>query len=181
MKSPDPIPHSPDPVEDRLQTVRPAPLPAALFTRLQQARPAPWPAPGPRSQELRFPAWILWTAASAAAIALVGWGFQPAPPSEVRQGAVSPIQAQSVTEAAPAQSGPDGESMEFYPALASRQHLLSVRDLGVVHDSRDRAVRLMSTTWLDENTYGNAGSGGKPALHESRFRHEIVPVLLPTY
>ena len=69
--------------------------------------------------------------------------------------------------------------MEFYPALESRQQLLSVRDLGVVRDSRERAVRLMSTTWLDENTYGDPGE--KPALRESRFRHEIVPVLLPTY
>jgi anti-sigma factor RsiW len=171
MKSPHLI--SPDPAESHLDVLRPAPMPAALMARLQQARPdLPGPSPAvPR--HLRIPAWGLLTAAAAAVVAGGGWLLESLPPQAAADGAGAQARVDPPVPAV------TGETMDYFPALESRQQLLSVRDLGVVYDSRKRAVRLMSTTWLDENTYGDPGE--KPVMHESRFRHEIVPVLLPTY
>ncbi len=171
MKSDTPL-SSPDPdetVESLLRRAAPAPLEAALFARLRQACPET-PA---ESAPIHYFPWKLM--AAAAALALAGWGLASVNPKPVPAALVH----QTPPAVPPTAPAADPQEVNFYPALESRQQLLSVRDLGVVRDSRQRPVRLMSTTWLDENTYG--GPGEKPPLHESRFRHEIVPVLLPTY
>lgn len=135
-----------------------------------------------------FPGRGYWSAgAAAAALVLCGWaGWKAADPDAgtlaqsggktSRQGGAASAQNAAATPGA-GQSGDSG-NLEFLPALESRQHLLSVQDLGVFRDSHQRPVQLMSATWLDENTYGSSLDS---ELRESRVRHEIVPVVLPTY
>jgi hypothetical protein len=170
MKSTESANQPQDPLETSFHGLRPAPLPAELRQRLLQARPD-LERESARPHRLRFPAWGLLTAA-AAVVALGSFlGWPPAHPAAADR---SGDHAQAGTPAVRVL-----DSLDFFPAQESRQQLLSVRDLGVGQDSQKRAVRLISTTWLDENTYGEPGE--KPVLQESRFRHEIVPVLLPVY
>jgi len=189
---------APDPLSDEglesrlLHGAAPAPLDSALMQRLRLARP-----PLPLAPEIaattsaasqaahgalkiplprRLPANFWKPMAAAAAIALCAWAGWRATAPDVVSHSDSPIAQNSPGPADPADPEPE---LEFLPSQESRQHLLSVKDLGVIRDSRERPVRLVSTTWLDENTYGD--SPADPALRESRLRHEIVPVLLPTY
>lgn len=188
---------SPDPFSDEglesrlLRRAVPAPLDAALLERLRLARPALTPVVGkpstsppvsPQANEvrpktglvLRPPANVWKRLAVAAAITLCAWaGWRATAPEK------DPADSLSQHSPGPAESSETAPDLEFLPSQESRQHLLSVKDLGVVRDSRERPVRLMSTTWLDENTYGD--SPADPALRESRLRHEIVPILLPVY
>lgn len=172
MKSPDPSNPSGDALESRFDAVSPAPVSGALLQRLQRVRPDLTEFQPGFIRRVRFPAWRF-LAAAAAVVTVGGWFFWQPPPPAAPQASGPPVQAASPPPAGAA------ERMAFYPALESRQQLLGVRDLGVVRDSRERPVRLIRTLWLDENTYGDQGE--KPVLHETRFRHEIVPVLLPTY
>ncbi|MES2706728.1 MAG: hypothetical protein V4726_09025 [Verrucomicrobiota bacterium] len=181
---PDPL--SDEGLENRLHQTAPAPLDAVLMARLRQARPVlsesqtaafgtgsgPRSAPGPvlRARRVLIPFRKPLAAAALAACAWAGW----------RATAPDSIPGPAHPTASVPENPPDSPpGLEFLPSQESRQHLLSVRELGVVRDSRQRPVRLMSATWLDENTYGD--SALDPALRESRLRHEIVPVLLPTY
>jgi hypothetical protein len=143
-------------------------------------------SPASRRSIVPFPRRSYWSAgAAAAALTLCGWaGWKagaPGPSATARQtpGGSASQSGPSDTQSPAAAAAADGDgNLEFLPALESRQHLLSVKDLGVFRDSRQRPVQLMSATWLDENTYGGTAD---PELRESRVRHEIVPVVLPTY
>lgn len=162
---------------------------ATIFSVTLAASPQVIPFPGRNRSGRRRPGsrgfWSV--GAAAAAMALCGWvGWKaaaPVIPGGDGAKAGGPAMASQGSSSTPAEGGSAGSgngdgSLEFLPALESRQQLLSVKDLGVFRDSRQRPVQLMSATWLDENTYGSTLD---PELRESRVRHEIVPVVLPTY
>ncbi|MDB6136245.1 MAG: hypothetical protein JWM59_4488 [Verrucomicrobiales bacterium] len=194
MKPPPAAFPPPDPLVDeglekRFHQTAPAPVPADLMKRLLQARPPPSEsgassnrkaaAPAPHPAFLSHPRFYSRQALTAAALVVCGWaGWRATAPDTAPRPASGP-KADNHPQPPPPPPENTFPGMEFLPSLESRQHLLQVKELGVIRDSQQRPVRLMSATWLDENTYGH--SNGDPALHESRLRHEIVPVLLPTY
>lgn len=161
------------PLEALLHQNAPAPVNDILLQRLRAARPDL----SPIAAEKRRPGLAgFWKPLGVAAALTLGMWLLRETPGKPSHGAPAAAGNQKAGEAI---SGSGKASLDFLPSLESRQHLLRVRDLGVIRDSLQRPVQLMSTTWLDENTYGNPGS--TPPLQESRLRHEIVPVLLPTY
>jgi hypothetical protein len=194
MKPPPPAFPPPDSLVDeglekRLHQAAPAPVPADLMKRLLQVRTAPSEsgissngkaaAPAPNPAFLRHARFYSRQALTAAALVACGWAGWRATAPDAAPGPVPGPMADNHPRPSPPPVGDSFPGMEFLPSMESRQHLLQVKELGVIRDSQQRPVRLMSATWLDENTYGR--SVDDPALHESRLRHEIVPVLLPTY
>lgn len=182
---PPPDPFVDEGLEKRLHQAAPAPVHADLMKRLLQARTAPSASGVSSNGKAAAPAlpchprFYFRQALTAAALVACGWAGWRATAPDAAPGPVSGSTADNHSRTSPPPTGDSFPEMEFLPSMESRQHLLQVKELGVIRDSQQRPVRLMSATWLDENTYGH--STNDPALHESRLRHEIVPVLLPTY
>jgi hypothetical protein len=143
-------------IEKLLERLTPTPPDAALMGRLQSSMPG-------RSKIVPM---LRWTAlAAAAAIAMVAALSTHRPPAPVAIHAPSP--AASTME--PPVKVP----------LESVQHLMEVKDLGVVEDSSRNPFRLIRTTWLDEIYYATEPDGAP--VKEARIRQEVLPVSLTNY
>ena len=155
-----------DTVAALFQALQPAAPSRDLLRRLAAARPIAKTI-SPRAKIIAFIPRISMAAALLALAGALTWKFLPLD------------ETQTTTETA-------GTSAAFAPPLAaaltprqSRQRLLGVQDLGLARDSQQRPVRLMRTTWLDDDTF--TPPGGAPPLRQSRMRDEIVPVVVQTY
>jgi len=156
-------------LESILRRNVPAAPSADLMKRLMAARPDLSLSLVPRTERIPFFSWFPVRTAAAAVIAAAASFLIYREKSPLPQ---LPLPGNTADTA----HAPRPE-VAFFPALESRQSLLAVKDLGIVKDSASRPVRLISTTWLDENTYGT----NAPQMKESRIRREITPILLQTY
>ena len=145
-----------------LEGLRPAAPSADLMQRLLAARPALQRPPENAKVISLFP--MLARAAVVAAIAGTATWYLMADRATPETVSSPPPATGPVADGAPQQS---------------LQRLLGMRDLGFARDARQRPVRLMHATWLDDNTY--LPPNGAPPVHEARVRDEIVPVVLNTY
>lgn len=153
-----------------LSRIRPAAPSPEFMQRLLAARPL-LPATTAKSKFVLF---LPRLATVAAAVALAGMATYYFELGGSRQPAIA-----TIFPVGPAAVQPEITAIQYLAPQESRQQLLGLRNLGLAHDAFSRPVRLMQATWLDDNVY--AAGDGPPAMHESRVRDEIVPVLLTMY
>ena len=144
---------SDDPIEQRLQRMRPVAVPNAVMARLIAARPQA-PAAG-RKRWL----WIPGLAAAACALAVVLFRVGGSP---------KPAAPQLRAEAA----------RVFLP-VAQTNILVRADDLGVFGEESPHPFRLVRCVWVDDETYRAAD--GKSHARITRPREQIVPISLHTY
>jgi len=142
-----------DPIEERLERMRPASLRPALLERLLAAEPDPKVVRGPwptANKVIRGP-WLSWVGTVAASIVLgvVLWPVQPGPGSQV-----------------------------FTP-MNSNSYLVSAADVGIVAPQPDHPFRLVHCVWLEDD--GLRGNDGASTMRMTRAREQIVPVAMETF
>ena len=145
-----------DPMEGRLDRLRPSELSPALMQRLLAARPEPLIVHVSEcdAKVVRGP-WfsrVAWAAAAAAAVGILAVVLRPVTP-----------------EPAP----------RTFTAVESRSYLINANDLGVVTLGPDRPFRLVRCVWLDDDNYRS--DDGRSSMRRANARAQIVPVALETY
>lgn len=149
-----------DPIEEALQAMRPADIPAHLMARLTAARPRPAAddAPGPwRTLLLR---WLLPIAASASvAVATFYW--------------LERTRSDDQTSPAPIATGDPQLPVE------NEHYFVAARPVGTLVAPNQRPYRLMEVEWLEHETEQPAGGG--PARHTATMRRDVIPVALELY
>jgi hypothetical protein len=171
-----------DPAAHLLARIRPAALRPELLERLRAAAPRKASDTGsciPRRWRIVLPR----VAAAAAVIAAVAFVARSSLPQRSPEGIVrnpdAPAEAAAAFAAEVRADDAPGVAMAAAPlpmARHIRRQLLGVKDLGISRDDRDRPVRLMHATWLDEE--GGADASPESAARGARVRDEIVPVVL---
>ncbi|HET6407044.1 MAG TPA: hypothetical protein VFG14_04125 [Chthoniobacteraceae bacterium] len=112
-----------DPLEARLQALRPTELPSALAENLAQAQPR-------RIHRLAFAAPL----AAAAVWAIVSLVTHRGPSDRTA-------------------SVPQPSDLRVYVPIEEKSTLVEVQDLGLIESIPTRPVRLMRYTWVDDTTF----------------------------
>jgi hypothetical protein len=151
-----------DPIEARLQSLRPAEPPPALMRQLRASGPdvvlwLPW-------------IWVSPLAAAAAWLILAQFTHRGLPPS-----APTSLLANS---GRPRSTVLPSDFRVFVP-VAESSHLINISDLGVVEVRPAQPVRLLKTTWLDDTTF--QGDDGHSTLRRTAPREAIIPVALEVF
>ena len=143
-----------DPIEERLEGLRPSEPSPTLMERLLAAQPESRIVrmPEHEAKVVRGPwlARVAW-AAAAAAVAILTLVLRPTRPKPA--------------------------PLTF--TVESRSYLLNADDLGVVAPEPDRPYRLVRCVWLEDDKYRTAD--GRSSLRHANAREQIVPVALETY
>ncbi|MDB6077651.1 MAG: hypothetical protein JWO82_1398 [Akkermansiaceae bacterium] len=146
-------------IEKLLGRLTPAPPDDALMKRLKAANPD-------RSNIIPMLRWTGIAAAAVVALTAVML-MRPAAKKEMAKGEDAP-------------PGP-ATTLPVKVPVESRQHLMEVKDLGIVQDTsgQQQPVRLIRTTWVDEIFYET--EPGSAPVKEARVRQEVLPVALNSY
>jgi hypothetical protein len=145
-------------IEERLQFLQPAALPAPLETRLAEVDTA--------GGKVIHHIWRWVSLAAAASLAIAAWF----------------VGAHRTTDPAPgaAQSDVTPESLRIYTPISSRNFLLNAREIGVITPENSPPIRLVRCLWLDDATYRDS-DGHADDLQVTRTREQIIPVALTFY
>jgi hypothetical protein len=142
-----------DPLEEALERMKPAPMPADLMARLTAARPQPAPE--------RASFWRRWfvplAAGATAAVATLAWLNQNP------TGTNSDIARRS------------------HPVVPveSNDYLVGARELGVFVAPNQRPYRMVEVEWMEQDTIQAEKNG--PAMRVEKKRREVIPVALDIY
>ena len=145
-------------VEERLQSLQPATLPAHLELRLARAETS--------GRKVIHHAWRWVSLAAAASLAIAAWVA-----GSHRVTDPVPVSAQPVVTPG---------SLHVYTPISSRNLLLNAREIGVVTPENSPPVRLIRCLWLDDATY-RTSDGDAEDLQVTRTHEQIIPVALTFY
>jgi hypothetical protein len=140
-----------DPLEERLERMRPSQPSPELLQRLLAAEPDSKIVNGPwRGTKILRSPWLSWAAAAAAIV--LGFVLWPGKPR--------------------------GDSPKF-AAFQSSSYLVSATDVGVVAPQPDHPFRLVHCVWVEDDALH--GSDPNSSVRMTQAREQIVPVAMETY
>ena len=149
-----------DPIEEALQRMRPAELPAHLMARLTAVRPQAQPVPERAAWLGVLIRWMLPVAAGACvAVATFVW-------LESGRSSTGPAVAAAAPEQRPVPVGHE-------------DFLVAARPVGTVVAPNHRPYRVMEVEWIEHDTVQTRAGG--PELHTATRRRDVVPVALELY